>query len=537
MMKSPFLLLGIISGLRGFHGKGIFLIYRIFKYSAGIFFGLAIGFSFSLPSFAATADHLVISQVQITGGPGKTTNDFVEIYNPTDLDIDLKGMRLVKRTKTGTADTSLKSWTAETIVKAHGFYLWANSDFADIGATPDVTTSGSIANDNGVAIRNGPNDTGTIVDSVAWGEAANIFVEDAVFASIPESNQSLERKPGGSAGNGEDANNNSQDFFLQSASHPRNSQSPIQPPIENPAPPPAPPPSPSPEPSPEPSPTPSPPPLPSPEPTPPPPDPEPDPVPPPPPTPTPPPPPVFNLEFSEILPNPNGNDSGNEWVELYNPGPASFDLSGWYLDDYDAANPPGSSAIILGSGTIIESQKYSAILISAGKFSLNNARSDGVKLFDKDKAMKLMQSYPDIAKDGFSYAKDSAGQWKWTDILTPGEKNKFPEQTFVEKQTEKVKEKVAEVKSNLDNAQDKLEQKIEEVKTAIPSTTAFTTGDVGSQIAGVSISSKQRNPEKKPYFLLALAVFCGVGLVFVGRFLIKKRKNLPKDEKKPIITA
>ncbi len=159
----------------------------------------------------ADADHLVISQIQITGGVGKTTNDFIEIYNPTGADIDLKGMRLVKRTKTGTADTLIKSWTAITIVKSHGFYLWANSNFTDISATPDVTTSLSLADDNSVAIRNGPNDTGTILDSLAWGEATNSYLDGSVFSSNPSANESIER------------NLESLEFFLQAISHPRNS--------------------------------------------------------------------------------------------------------------------------------------------------------------------------------------------------------------------------------------------------------------------------------------------------------------------------
>src|SRR3989344_4502167 len=171
-------------------------------------------FLFAQQSFAA-ADHLVISQVQIRGGPGKTANDFVEIYNPTDNDIDLKGMRLVKRTKTGTADTLLKSWTDTAIVHAHGFYLWANSSFTGIAVVPDVTTSGSIADDNAVAIRNGPNDTGAIIDSVAWGMANNVFVEAATFADLAstDANKSMERMPGGDEGSGTDTNNNSLDFL------------------------------------------------------------------------------------------------------------------------------------------------------------------------------------------------------------------------------------------------------------------------------------------------------------------------------------
>src|SRR6185436_14759329 len=120
-----------------------------------------------------------INQIQTTGGAGKTANDFVEIYNPTDHDIDLKGYRLVKRTQTGTSDTSLKSWTDSVIIPSHAYYLWANSSFTDISVTADVTTSGTISDNNAVALRNGPEDTGVIVDSVGWGTASNIFVEGA----------------------------------------------------------------------------------------------------------------------------------------------------------------------------------------------------------------------------------------------------------------------------------------------------------------------------------------------------------------------
>src|SRR4051812_22654303 len=81
-------------------------------------------------SFAAN-DHLVINQVQITGGAGKTSSDFIEIFNPTAGDLDLKGLRLVKRTQTGTSDTLIKSWTDSVIIPSNGYYLWANSNFSD----------------------------------------------------------------------------------------------------------------------------------------------------------------------------------------------------------------------------------------------------------------------------------------------------------------------------------------------------------------------------------------------------------------------
>lgn len=194
-------------------------------------FGL---FFFISPAEAEWANHLVISEVQITGGPGKTTNDFIELYNPTESAINLNGYRLVKRTKTGTSDILIKSWTDDIFVPAHGFYLWANSGYVDIPVMPDASTTASIADDNGIALRFGPNDTGEIIDSLAWGDCQNIFAEKNTTSTLPANpgfNQSLERKPGGESGNGQDTNDNYNDFFFQDLPHPQNSQSPVKPPI------------------------------------------------------------------------------------------------------------------------------------------------------------------------------------------------------------------------------------------------------------------------------------------------------------------
>lgn len=180
----------------------------------------------------AAANHLVISQVQITGGTGAATNDFIEIHNPTNEAINLNGYRLVKRTATGISDALIKSWTHDVAIQPGDYYLWANNEFADIAVVPDSTTSASIAADNGVAIRFGPNDTGEIIDAVAWGSAENVFVEGTVFENNPGANESLVRKAvQGSecvsalipenSGNGCDRDDNSIDFELNSTSAPR----------------------------------------------------------------------------------------------------------------------------------------------------------------------------------------------------------------------------------------------------------------------------------------------------------------------------
>jgi len=183
---------------------------------------------------ASTANHLVISEVQISGT--KSTDDFIELYNPTNQEISLDGYRLVKRTKTGTTDTTLKSFSSADKIPIYGFYLWANSDYTAILIAPDAATSGSIASDNGIALRHGDENTGEIIDSAAWGAAANAFVEGAVFGTNPPAGKSLERKASATStaatmisggteadkGNGQDSNNNANDFILRDVSNPQN---------------------------------------------------------------------------------------------------------------------------------------------------------------------------------------------------------------------------------------------------------------------------------------------------------------------------
>jgi len=187
----------------------------------------------SLPS-KSNVNHILISQVQITGGPGKTDDDFIEIYNPTAVQFNLKGYRLVKRTHDDTSDILIKSWTTDAFIPAYGFYLWANSGYTDTSVAPDATTSESISDDNGIAIRHGANDTGAIIDSVAWGKAHGVFVNGDAFPVNPGANQSLFRKGWQNGvclpdstditlGNGCDIGNSALDFELMNISAPRDS--------------------------------------------------------------------------------------------------------------------------------------------------------------------------------------------------------------------------------------------------------------------------------------------------------------------------
>jgi len=147
---------------------------------------ISAGFFYAQKILAS--ESILISEIQITGGAGKTENDFIELYNPNNYQVNLKGYRLVKRIKTGATDTSIKSWTNDTYIQANGHYLWANSNYTNISSTPDITTADTISSNNGIALRLGALDTGVIIDSVGWGEAQNVFVEGNVF---PITNQNI----------------------------------------------------------------------------------------------------------------------------------------------------------------------------------------------------------------------------------------------------------------------------------------------------------------------------------------------------------
>ncbi len=157
---------------------------------------------------------ILIVEVQITGGTGKTTNDFIRIFNPSSAPFNLNGYRLVKRTASSTSDISLKSWISDAFIPANGLYTWANSSFTNLTPPPDIMMSGTIADNNSVAVRQGPNDTGTIIDAVAWGAGhLNPLVESFAYLENPDANQILSRKS--ASGTLQDTDNNQNDFEIR----------------------------------------------------------------------------------------------------------------------------------------------------------------------------------------------------------------------------------------------------------------------------------------------------------------------------------
>jgi lamin tail-like protein len=195
---------------------------------------------------------LVLSEVQ-TGGAG-ASDEFVEIANQGSGPVDLIGLELVYATSSGSTVTRKATWAGSTIVAAGQRLLVANGAGSYVAVGDATYTGGFAATGGALALRIVG---GSVVDSIAWGDATNAFVEGTAVPA-PPAGSSLERRPGGLAGNGSDTNDNASDWFVSAAPGPQNLSAP---PI------PAPAASPSPTPTVEPTPTPSPLPPPSPEPS------------------------------------------------------------------------------------------------------------------------------------------------------------------------------------------------------------------------------------------------------------------------------
>lgn len=151
---------------------------------------------------------LVVSEVQ-TGGTS-ASDEFVEVANQSAAPVDLNGLEVVYATSSGSTVTRKGTWTASTILGPGRRVLLVNGagSYAGVG---DVTYTGGFAATGGaVALRVVG---GSVIDSVGWGDASSGFVEGFAVAA-PAAGSSLERRPGGLAGNGSDTNDNATDWFV-----------------------------------------------------------------------------------------------------------------------------------------------------------------------------------------------------------------------------------------------------------------------------------------------------------------------------------
>ncbi len=123
--------------------------------------------------------------------------------------------------------------------------------------------------------------------------------------------------------------------------------------------------------------------------------------------------------INELLPNPSGSDSKNEWIELYNQGEKDVSLEGWFLMDE-------SEKKFYFKKTKIKKKNFLLIKSKESRISLNNS-GDKIFLFDPNSKKVDVAKYGKSPAEDFSFARRSKKNFLWTSLLTPGKRNEFLE--------------------------------------------------------------------------------------------------------------
>jgi len=185
-------------------------------------------------TISGIAKHVVISEVCINARDGNES-EWVELYNPTDSPIDMTGWYWCYFSHSRNWNNSYrnKAFPEGATIPGYGFYLILVS--GSVNETPDwnLGYSGHQLNDTAGSIGIFPFDPDTKtaeaakngrIDAVGWDTSVE-YVYETVNASVPGSGESLQRKVNDSinegAGPAWDTNNNSADFFVQTAPNPQ----------------------------------------------------------------------------------------------------------------------------------------------------------------------------------------------------------------------------------------------------------------------------------------------------------------------------
>jgi len=123
--------------------------------------------------------------------------------------------------------------------------------------------------------------------------------------------------------------------------------------------------------------------------------------------------------ITELLPNPDGtgNDATDEFIELYNPNSATFDLSGFGLQ----VGTTTLHSYTFPSGTTLPPHGFTAFYSKQTGLSLSNSGGQA-KLLDPFASSIAATAVYGTAKDGQTWAL-ADGKWYWTTKPTPGATN------------------------------------------------------------------------------------------------------------------
>jgi hypothetical protein len=309
----------------------------------------------------AVSTTIVINSFRISGENG-SNDEYVEILNKSNLEVNLSGWKLERKTAGGSASYLRTSFPEEMKIAGGSKIVIAHpSCTCNIGlpyATSTGSTPSGLASDNSIILYD---QAKTVIDKVGYGKATD--VETTAISDSPKDGEILSRRNGG-----QDTDNNAADFYLAYAP-------PVveEPPTDEPD-------------SPDSSKS----------------------------------KPIVTvgakIKVSEFMPNPEGSDTDGEWIEIYNAG-AEANISGYAITDM-VGSPKKYK---FPEGTIIKSKQYLAFYSSKTPISLNND-DEGVQLLDPDGKVIDASTKSGKGSEGNSFAYDGSN-WSWTSQPTPGRAN------------------------------------------------------------------------------------------------------------------
>lgn len=165
--------------------------------------------------------NILISELQISG-TGDTKQEFVELYNPHAIDIDLAGWYLQRKTPSGSSYSTFAPntlFTGKKITAKSYFLIARQGYFINIA---DVSVDNPLTDDNSLVLKN-PN--GEISDKVGFGNSQDY---ELLATQNPPADQSIGRKL--VLGEEQDTDNNLADFEIDAPTPKANNMAYVAPP-------------------------------------------------------------------------------------------------------------------------------------------------------------------------------------------------------------------------------------------------------------------------------------------------------------------
>ena len=203
--------------------------------------------------------------------------------------------------------------------------------------------------------------------------------------------------------------------------------------------------------------------------------------------------------INEIMPNPEGADETDEWIELYNSNNFDVDLSGWQLQDQQGT----ITTYTVPANTKIPADGFLIFKRPETNIMLNND-ADGLNLLMPDGKNTDSISFISAPLNQ-SYNKTKNG-WNWSTILTPGATN------IITAAATSITSKLATVgvakAASLPNTKNSVKNNSVNPELAVPSGNP-------SQNTNLNQDSVVKNPWFLFFIVLVVTLILGTAVLFI----------------------